>query len=60
MDLSEMSAATQSFYLMVILSALGAALYIFYNFLVAAPEEEEKARLRKIEEKKQRKAGKKV
>jgi len=59
-DISEMSAATQTLYLIGILAALAGALSLFYQFLVAAPEEEEKARLRKLEERKQKKASKKV
>ena len=59
-DISEMSGATQALYLIGILGGLAAALSVFYNFLVAAPEEEEKARLRKMEERKQKRASKKV
>ena len=53
-----MSAATQTLYLVGILSAFGAALYTFYNFLVAKPEQAEQERLKKLEEKRNRKSKK--
>ena len=60
MDLSEMSAATQTLYLLGFLAALAGALFTFYNYLVANPEEEEKAKQKRLEEKKQKRASKKV
>jgi hypothetical protein len=60
MDLSDMSAASQALYLIGILAGLAGSMFMFYNFLVAAPDEDEKARLRKLEERKQKKASKKV
>ena len=58
LDIDEMSGATQAMYLLAILGSLAAALYAFYNMLVAAPEKEEQEKQRKLEEKKNRRAKK--
>jgi hypothetical protein len=60
MDVSSMSGPMQAVYMIVIFSALGFLLYMFYNKLVSKKEEEEVKRLAKIEAKRAKKSGKKV
>jgi len=44
MDVSQMSGPMQIFYLIAIYTAIGAAMFWFYKYLVKGPEEEEAKR----------------
>jgi len=54
-----MSGPAQICYMLVMYSAIGAAMYWFYKYLVKGPEEEEALRLAKIDARREKKSKKK-